>query len=99
LGTYRFRDVPFSSWLYRIAHNCVIDHFRAATKQPVVALDDVGHLLAVADRTDRCLDRDTLAGALGKITDDQRQVVLMRIVHGLSVPETAKAVGESEASV
>jgi DNA-directed RNA polymerase specialized sigma24 family protein len=50
------------------------------------------------DGTSR-LDRHTLTAALAKITADQRQIVLMRVVQGLGIHETAKAVGKSEDSV
>ena len=99
LGTFQFREVPFSSWLYRIAHNHLIDHIRTVKKQPQVNIDDAQHLLFERDRLDGRLDRQTLSHALAKITQDQRQIVLMRIVQGLSITETAKAVGKSEDSV
>ena len=99
LGSFQFREVPFSSWLYRIAHNHLIDYVRANKKAPSVNIDDAQHLLFEKDRLDGRLDQHTLATALKQITDDQRQIVLMRIVQGLSISETAKAVGKSEDSV
>ncbi len=99
LGSFQFRDVPFSSWLYRIAHNHLIDHIRATKKQQSVALEDAEHLLFARDRLDGRLDRQTLTTALSKITGEQRQIVIMRIIQGLSITETAKAVGKSEDSV
>jgi RNA polymerase sigma-70 factor (ECF subfamily) len=99
LGSFQFREVPFSSWLYRIAHNHLIDYIRSSKKQESVAIDDVEHLLFERDSYDGRLDRQTLTAALAKITDDQRQIVLMRVVQGLSIAETARAVGKSEDSV
>jgi len=99
LGSFQFREVPFSSWLYRIAHNHLIDHIRSDKKTQSVALEDVEHLLFEKDKLDGRLDRQTLTSALAKITEDQRHIVLMRIVQGLSITETAKAVGKSEDSV
>jgi RNA polymerase sigma-70 factor, ECF subfamily len=99
LGSFQFREVPFSSWLYRIAHNHLIDHIRSSKKQQMVNIDDAQHLLFERDRLDGRLDRQTLTSALAKITEDQRQIVLMRVVQGLSIAETAKAVGKSEDSI
>lgn len=99
LGSFQFREVPFSSWLYRIAHNHLIDHIRSIKKHQSVALDDAEHLLFERDKLDARLDRQTLLVALAKITADQRQVVLLRIVQGMSILETARAVGKSEDSV
>jgi RNA polymerase sigma-70 factor (ECF subfamily) len=99
LSSFQFREVPFSSWLYRIAHNHLIDHVRSSKKQQFVNIDDAQHLLFEKDRLDSRLDRHTLTSALAKITEDQRQIVSMRVVQGLSIIETAKAVGKSEDSV
>ena len=99
LGSFQFREVPFSSWLYRIAHNHLIDHVRANKKAQMVAIEDAEHLLFERDQLDGRLDQYTLAAALSQITEDQRQIVLMRIVQGMSIMETARAVGKSEDSV
>jgi len=99
LNSFQFRDVPFSSWLYRIAHNHLIDHIRSSKKAQSVALDDAEHLLFEKDRLDGRLDRHTLSTALAKITEGQRRIVLMRVVQGMSIHETAKAIGKSEDSV
>ncbi len=99
LGSFQFREVPFSSWLYRIAHNHLIDYIRSSKRHQSVTLDDAEHLLFERDRLDGRLDRDLLSAALAKITDEQRQIVLMRVVQGLTIAETAKAVGKSEDSI
>jgi RNA polymerase sigma-70 factor (ECF subfamily) len=99
LGKYKLRQVPFSAWLYRIAHNCVMDYFRAAHNLPLVALDGVERTLSIEDRTDTRLDRYTLTSALAQITAEQRQVVVMRVVQGLTIAETAKATGKTDDAV
>ncbi len=87
----------FSSWLYRIARNCVIDYYR--TKRTEVDIYDIWDL---ADRQD--VKRDTelkdklgqVEKYLGKMTDQQRDVILMRTWGDMSYREIAEIVGKSE---
>lgn len=100
IDRFRFRDVPFSSWLYRVAHNCLVDHVRAEKKRgTVVDLDQVPHLLIEHDTFSGRLDRHVLTAALAEVTDKQRTVVLLRTVEGFSVAETAAAMGLTRDSV
>ena len=40
LGSYQERDLPMQAWLFKIAHNLVVDYFRKAAKQKTVPIDD-----------------------------------------------------------
>lgn len=100
IDSFRFRDVPFTSWLYRVAHNCLIDHARAEKKRgAVVDLEQVPHLLVEHETLSGRLDRHVLTAALAELTDKQRTVVLLRTVQGFSVAETAAALGLTQDSV
>ncbi|MHB8621685.1 MAG: RNA polymerase sigma factor [Chloroflexota bacterium] len=100
LGHFQFREVPFSAWLYRIAHNHLIDHIRRLPKQQPVSMDDCPHLdVEDSENPDRRLDRQALSAALKRLTEEQRRIVVMRIVQGMSIAETARAMGKSEDSV
>ena len=99
LSTFEFRDVPFSAWLYRIAHNRLIDHVRSERKHQTVVLDDVPHLLIERDALAGRLDRHVLAAALSHITEQQREVVLLRVVQGLSIAETAAVLDKTEDAI
>ena len=99
LSTFEFRDVPFSAWLYRIAHNRLIDHVRSERKRQTVVLDDVPHLLIERDALAGRLDRHVLAAALSHITQQQREVVLLRVVQGLSIAETAAVLDRTEDAI
>jgi len=66
LHMFEFRDVPFSSWLYRIAHNQVVDYGRRRRDHRTTHLDEVPHLLVERDRLDGCLDRQMAGSRLGR---------------------------------
>ncbi len=89
----------FSGWLYQIARNLIIDHYRKA--RPVIHIDDA---FDISDGTN--LARDTEARfALEKVevylkqlTSEQRDIIIMRIWQHMSYAEIAAALGKSEAS-
>jgi len=104
IGSYKHRGHPFSSWLFRIAHNLVVDYFRKQGREKSVSLDKV---LAVVGESSIDLDnyvQTKLAmrevnAAMEDLTDLQRQVISLRFAGGLSVNETAQAVGRNENAV
>ena len=101
LGHYQDRGLPFSAWVFRIAHNHLIDHVRARPKQASVPLDDCHDLAEQqAERAlDDALTHRELTRALGRLTEEQRQVVALRFLQGLSVAQTAAATGRTAGAV
>jgi RNA polymerase sigma-70 factor, ECF subfamily len=101
LQGYEFRGLPFSAWLFRIARNHLIDHVRARPKRPVGSIEDEPEIaeLGAQKTLDRSLDRMELARALRRLTDEQRQVVVLRFLEGRSTAETAAAMGKTEDAV
>lgn len=92
--------LPFSSWLFRIARNVAIDHLRRRKHQPLS--EDVGDLQAAQDTEDVAMRDEalrTLSRHLRDLTAQQRDVIALRFFAGLSIHETAKALGKSEGAV
>lgn len=101
LGSYQFRGLPFSAWLYRIARNHMIDHLRARPRQVVTSLDLAPEIpeKRAEQVIDRSLDRHELAYALERLTSDQRHVVTLRFLDGFTTAETAEIMGKTEDAV
>jgi len=101
LGRYQDRGLPFASWVYRIAHNHLVDYFRTQPKRGVVSIDDCYDL--AESRAEKSLDEALVHGeltkALKQLTEEQRQVVVLRFLQGMNISETATAVGKSEDAV
>ncbi|MEE9284110.1 MAG: sigma-70 family RNA polymerase sigma factor [Dehalococcoidia bacterium] len=101
LGAYQVRGVPFSAWLFRIAHNLVVDHLRRRSRRPTTVLND--SLPLMQDAPDELVTLGlTIAEvmeAMHEITDLQRQVIAMRFGADLSVAETAQAIKKKEGAV
>ncbi len=101
ISSFRWKGFPFSSWLFRIAHNQVVDYLRKKTKRETVALDDT--LLASDDDPqlafERKLDIEQLALATKKLTRAQQEVISLRFAGDLPIAQVAKVMGRSEGAV
>lgn len=92
---YDDRGVPFSGWLLRLARNVALDHLRRRRATPA---EEVYGADTHAD--EESLDRArNLRTALDSLPEEQRSVVVMRHVIGLTPPEIAEQMGRSESSI
>jgi len=95
IGSYEDRGIAFSSWLLRITHNASIDHLRRRRAVPVAELrvDE-----PVCDRGRRDLAH-ALRSAIAQLPQDQREVIVLRHIGGLSPTEIAERLDRSTAAV
>ncbi len=93
----------FSGWLYRIAHNLVIDQYRRRDRQPSVNIDDApptaSDLEDPVETAQMNIDAERLRAAIGRLTDEQSEVVSLRFLEGYSIAEVAAMVGRSEGAI
>jgi RNA polymerase sigma-70 factor (ECF subfamily) len=94
LVKYNDRGVPFFAWLLRLARNVAIDHLRAKRAMPCE--DVLGSEEHGAADLEHAL---TIRAALESLPEDQRNVVFMRHVMGLSPGEIADQMGRTEGSI
>jgi RNA polymerase sigma-70 factor (ECF subfamily) len=101
LGTYHDSGVPFQAWLYRIAHNHLVDHMRASAKRPSVPLDACSESddPSAAREMEMTLTQQQLARAMEQLTEEQREVIVQRFMHDRSVASTAQRLGKNEDAV
>ena len=103
IRSFQWKGYPFSSWLFRIAHNAVIDHVRKRTRQPAEPLEQAAESpsreFSVEDQVELKLTMAQVKDAMKHLTQSQRDVVTLRLVAGLSLAETAMAVGKKENAV
>lgn len=95
IDRYEQREVPFAAWILRVARNAALDHLRARRAVPVeeVQVVETGQTQLAAERS-----RD-LRQALEQLPDEQREVLILRHIVGLSPLEIADALGKSESSI
>jgi RNA polymerase sigma-70 factor, ECF subfamily len=92
---YEQREVPFVAWIMRVARNATLDHMRTRRAIPTeeVRIADTGQTQTGIDR-----GRD-LRHALEQLPEDQREVLILRHIAGLSPVEIAATLKKSESSV
>jgi RNA polymerase sigma-70 factor (ECF subfamily) len=102
IGRYRDEGSTFRSWLFRIAHNQLANALRTRSRHRTASLDSVpepatpndpARLAGTAD------DARRLRGAVASLSEDRRQVVILRFVDGLSAREIGDVLGRSEGAV
>jgi RNA polymerase sigma-70 factor (ECF subfamily) len=97
LPKYEPREVPFSAWILRVARNVAVDHMR---QRRAIPCEEVRGLDTHANDDDFSRHRSLgLRDALATLPEDQRQVVVMRHLVGLSPGEIAGRLGRSEPSI
>jgi RNA polymerase sigma-70 factor (ECF subfamily) len=92
---YERREVPFAAWILRVARNVALDHVRARRQIPFaeVRTSDNGHDQVDFERL------ECLREALRQLPEEQREVLLLRHIAGLTPGEIAERLGKSEGSV
>ena len=103
IKSYRERGIPFSAWLFRVAHNEIVDHYR--TKGPVCKSFEEIYENPVSSESDPervILEEETrkkILEALTKLTPDQREVIVLRYLQEFSISEIAKIMDRSETAI
>jgi RNA polymerase sigma-70 factor (ECF subfamily) len=101
LPGYRALNASFQAWLFQIARNLVIDHYRRTNNhQPA----DLHEQLAASDEdldqvVENSLSSVTLSHALTLLNDEQRDVILLRFIDGMPIAEVAQALHKSENAI
>jgi RNA polymerase sigma-70 factor (ECF subfamily) len=102
IGRFRGRtEGEFIGWLLKIAHGKVMDRFRLQYRHPERQTSDApqGDVADPLDAIDQRLGLNAISDALSQLTEDQRNVVLNRLVLGLDLEETSKAMGKNVGSI
>jgi RNA polymerase sigma-70 factor, ECF subfamily len=95
IGKYEQRAVPFSAWILRLAHNAAIDHMRKCRAVPAAEVYGSDERVPEGNE-DRSME---LRHALADLPEEQRDVIVLRHVVGMSPTEIAGHMGKTEPSV
>ncbi len=102
LAGYQDRSTPLLAWLYRIAHARLVDYYRRTQRAgPRESIEDID--LGTEDDLDGSLmslhQSDQLQAALRTLTEEQRQVIILRFVEGYSLEKTAEVLGKTTGAI
>jgi RNA polymerase sigma-70 factor (ECF subfamily) len=96
IGKYEERQVPFAAWILRVARNVAVDHMRQRRAVPCEEVRELG----VREQDDSAQQTSlTLRDALAELPEEQREVIVLRHVVGLSPGEIATKMGKTEPSI
>ncbi len=101
IRSYRPRNRRFSAWLFRIAHNVVVDFYRSNHFKAELS-EDIPDLRIEADsinRTHRHFDQKILGRAMKELKDHYRQILVLKYMNDLSNEEIAQIMGRSQAAL
>ena len=101
-GSFKRGDVPVEAWLFRIAHNLVIDHYRRASKRKSVNIEDVPEIQGSSDlfrEVELKLSMERVAEVVAKLTPAQQEVISLRLVGELSSEEAGRIMGRTPGAI
>jgi RNA polymerase sigma-70 factor (ECF subfamily) len=102
IGKFRFRSAPFSAWLFRIAHNLAMDHFRAARRwQPEEEVPEPpGQVeLSAEDEALHSIGRASMLELIESLSHEQQQVLTLKFVFNFGNAEVATILGKTDGAV
>jgi RNA polymerase sigma-70 factor (ECF subfamily) len=101
IGSYTYRGWPISAWLYRTARNLIIDHQRRRNR--LTPLDETSESSLISENpielAELQLTASELHATLKGLTDEQRQVIVLKFLEDLDNRSIAEVIGKSEGSV
>ncbi|GAB4577296.1 MAG: hypothetical protein Fur0022_00270 [Anaerolineales bacterium] len=99
---YEVRGRPFLAWLYTIAHHLVVDHYRQQSEVNLMPLEEAlvaGDGFQPVQVAERLLNQECLSKMLTHLTEEQRQVILLKFIEEYEVAEIAEIMGKQERSI
>ncbi len=101
INKYRFRGLPFGAWVFRIARNRLIDLHRRRRRRGEVDLSETlsSGLASPQALAERALERGQLQVALKHLTDEQRQVIVLKFIQGFDNRSAGKIMDRSEGAI
>lgn len=103
LDTYEDRGLPFSAWLFRIAHNLVANWHRDHGRQHVLTLDQVEYRAQDEDRPEAAVEaqvaQEELWAAINRLPEERRRLLLYKFGDALSNLEIGALMNKSEGAI
>ncbi|MCK9186110.1 RNA polymerase sigma factor [Candidatus Gracilibacteria bacterium] len=97
------KDTYFSSWIFRIAHNVVVDYYRASKDKMVgeidVSIPDMNREHNPLRKIEKHLDNQVLRSALNRLKKGYQDILIYKFINDFSNAEIAEVLGQSEGSI
>ena len=102
IGRFRWQSVPFSAWLFRIAHNLAMDHFRAGRRwQPEEEVPEPhgSEERSAEEQAMHSIGRASMLEMIEGLSPEQQQVLTLKFVFNFSNGEAATILGKTEGAI
>ena len=102
IGKFRFQAAPFSAWLFRIAHNLAMDHFRAARRwQPEEEVPEPlgSEEVSAEEEALQAIGQKSMLELIEGLSQEQQQVLTLKFVFNFANAEAATILGKTEGAV
>ncbi len=101
-SSFQERGLPVQAWLFRIAHNLVVDHYRRASKRKSVPIDDAMEFSGPSDpagEVELKLSMERVNEVMHRLNPGQQEVIALRFVGGLSAEEAGDIMGRTPGAI
>ena len=104
IGVYSDRGLPFQAWLFRIAHNLVVNWYRDQSRHPVIGLDHIEDEMRSEDGNPQAdlaqsEERRKLLQIISGLSEDRKTLLILKFVEKMSNAEIARVLGRSEGAI
>ena len=103
IGNYQDRGLPFSAWLYRIAHNLVANWHRDNSRKREIPLDESFSLRFKGDQPETAVlkieEQSSLLSVIRRLPPDRQQLLILKFVEYLPNAEIGQIMGRTEGAI
>ncbi len=99
IDTCRGKEQTFSSWLYRIAHNHVIDNLRSQRKYLSTDMEALAEVSSPELGEEGKLERQEMLEVISDLPQNQKQVIILKFIEGLGNREIGQVMGKSQGAI
>lgn len=99
IGSCKGKEKTFSSWLYRIAHNQVVDNLRKQRKHLSTEMGDLAEVGGYEPKEQERLEQQEMLAVISDLPSNQKQVIILRFFEGLANQEVAQIMGKRQGAV
>ncbi len=99
ISSCRGKENTFSSWLYRIAHNQVIDNLRSQRKYLSVDMESLAEVGGPELEAEEKLERQELLATISDLPQNQKQVIILKFIEGLDNREIGRIMGKNQGAI
>jgi RNA polymerase sigma-70 factor (ECF subfamily) len=102
IGNYEDQGVPFSAWLYRIAHNLLANWYRDQSRRQILSLDSITqwHVEDSPELATELLeDQEALLAAIRRLPAERQELLILKYVERMSNADIGEIMGRSEGAV